>query len=85
MKRCCTMLLLSSAVLSTAACRQTRCEDLRAEPIEGAYRGGGSLGEERMRKVSFEATSQQVVLTYSAQDGSRIRALYRVLEKSKVR
>ena len=68
--------------LSFVACRKTRCEDLEAAPIAGKYRGGGSLGEERMLNVALEATSKQVVLTYTAMDGSHIRAKYRVVKRS---
>jgi hypothetical protein len=75
-----TTLLLS---VSAAACQPTRCEDLEAEPISGAYHGGGTLGEERMLDVSIKATPKQVVLSYRGKDGSHIRAFYRIAKKSK--
>ncbi|MDB4975858.1 MAG: hypothetical protein JWN48_4199 [Myxococcaceae bacterium] len=75
--------LLLFALLSGAGCGRTRCEDLVAEPNAGSYRGGGSLGEDRMLDVSLKATAKQVTLSYTARDGSRIKAFYRVAKKSK--
>jgi hypothetical protein len=76
--------IATCTLASAAGCRaKTRCEDLVREPIAGKYRGGGALGEERMFDVSLEATAQQVALTYTSADGSRIRALYRITKKSK--
>ncbi|MDB4987849.1 MAG: hypothetical protein JWN04_3027 [Myxococcaceae bacterium] len=75
--------LAASTPTSVAGCRATRCEDLQAEPNAGDYRGGGSLGEERLLDVSLKATSKQVVLTYTGRDGSRIHAIYRITKKSK--
>ncbi len=77
--------LFALLALNTAACRKTRCEDLQAAPIAGKYRGGGSLGEERLLNVALEATSKHVVLTYTAMDGSHIRAKYKVVERSEKR
>ncbi|HEY6881702.1 MAG TPA: hypothetical protein VI299_26930 [Polyangiales bacterium] len=76
---------LASALLiaSLASCRQTRCEDLEAVPIAGVYKGGGSLGEERLLRVAIDATGKKVVLTYAMMDGSKIRATYRVSKKTK--
>jgi hypothetical protein len=68
-----------------AGCRATRCEDLTPEPNAGKYRGGGSLGDEDMHDVSVEASAKQVVLQYTASDGSRIRAYYKVTKKVKKR
>ncbi len=75
--------VLALATLAFSGCRATRCDEFVAEPNAGDYRGGGSLGEDRMLDVSLKATSKQVVLTYTSRDGSRIRAFYRVAKKSK--
>ena len=64
-------------------CRKSRCEDLRPVPIAGVYAGGGSLGEERLLRVSLLASGTQVALTYTTMDGSQIRAVYRALKKGK--
>ncbi len=76
---------LALVVLSSAACRQTRCEDLEAVPVSGSYKGGGSLGEERLLRVALDTSGKKVVLTYAMMDGSRIRATYRIKKKSKQR
>ena len=76
----CVIALLA---LGCAGCRATRCDEFVAEPNPGDYRGGGSLGEDRMLDVSLKASSKQVVLTYTSRDGSRIRAFYRISKKSK--
>jgi hypothetical protein len=57
---------------------------LIAAPIAGSYRAGGSLGKERLHRVSLDASEQEVVLTFTTPDGSRIRAKYRVSKKSLV-
>ncbi|HVZ31239.1 MAG TPA: hypothetical protein VG963_02375 [Polyangiaceae bacterium] len=62
-------------------CQKTRCEDLVPASLAGKYLGGGSLGEQRLLHVALDVTAQQVVLRYTAQDGSRIRATYRVKKK----
>lgn len=67
-----------------AGCRATRCEDLVPEPIAGKYLGGGSLGEERLLRVSLEASPDQIVLNFSRGDGTRIRAKYRIKSKGKL-
>jgi hypothetical protein len=77
--------MLTATLALLPSCRQTRCEDLVAEPIVGSYRGGGSLGEQRLLKVSLDASEKEVVLSYTTRDGSRIHAKYRVLKKTKVR
>jgi hypothetical protein len=64
-------------------CKRTRCEDLQAMPVAGLYKGGGSLGEERLLRVAVDATSSKVVLTYAMMDGAKIRATYRIAKKSK--
>jgi hypothetical protein len=80
MKRVAT-LLLSWALGSTAACGPTPCEELIVEPLVGSYRSGGTLGEQNLLKVSLQASSKQVVLSFTTKDGSRVRALYRVTKK----
>lgn len=78
--------LLVCALLSTtlaAGCTRTRCEDYEPEPNAGSYRGGGTLGDERMRAVTVQATPKQVVLTYIDPKGAKIHATYRVLKKAK--
>jgi hypothetical protein len=62
-------------------CRQTDCDKLERAPIAGTYKGGGALGEERLLRVGLAASSQQVVLTWTMMDGSRIRATYRVAKQ----
>jgi hypothetical protein len=71
------------ALLLSAGCRRTRCEDLEAVPVAGVYKGGGSLGEERLLRVAVDTSGKKVVLTYAMMDGSRIRATYRVSKKSR--
>ena len=78
-------ILALSAAGCLTGCRQTRCEDLIAEPIAGSYRAGGSLGKERLLKVSLEASEQELVLNFTTSDGSRIRAKYRISKKSLMR
>lgn len=63
-------------------CR-TKCEDLVAESLPGSYRGGGSLGDERLLNVAVDADAKQVALTFTTKDGARVRALYRVDKKVK--
>lgn len=77
--------LLLAALSCLLGCPQTRCEELTAVPMEGSYRGGGSLGEQRLLKVAIEAAENEVVLSYTAMDGSQIRARYRITKKSKLR
>jgi hypothetical protein len=72
------------ALLAAQGCRGPRCEDLTPEPLAGSYRGGGSLGPERLLDVTVEATEQRVQLTYTTLDGSKLRATYRVSKKSKM-
>jgi hypothetical protein len=79
MKHVVTLLLL----LASAGCKQSKCEDLEPVPVSGLYKGGGSLGEERLLRVGIDTTGKKVVLTYAMMDGSRIRATYRVAKKSK--
>ena len=71
------------ALVPLSGCRKTRCEDLAAVPVAGVYTGGGSLGQERMLRVSLLASGDQVALSYTTMDGSQIRAIYRVLKKGK--
>lgn len=85
MSRAPYLALLLSALPCLLGCPQTRCEELTAVPMEGRYRGGGSLGEERLLKVAIEAAEDEVVLDYTALDGSQIRARYRITKKSKLR
>lgn len=74
--------LVAAAVLMlVGGCWRTPCEELEAAPLAGTYKGGGTLGGERMLRVAVEATPKQVVLTYTAMDGSRIRAKYRVAKR----
>jgi len=76
-------LLIVLALSAISGCRQTRCDEYVPEPNAGDYRGGGSLGEERMLDVSLKASTKEVVLSYRAKDGSQIRAFYRVAKKIK--
>lgn len=71
------------AVVLLGGCRKSRCEDLTPVPMAGVYTGGGSLGKERMLRVSLLASGNQVALSYTTMDGSQIRAIYRVLKKGK--
>ena len=80
-----TLVLVVLAMLACAGCRRTRCEDLVAAPLAGKYRGGGSLGPDRLLNVALVASTKEVVLTYTALDGSRIRAKYRVTKRSEQR
>lgn len=75
------VLLLLPALLP--ACRETRCEELRPAPMAGEYRGGGSLGDERLLRVGLKATDDRVLVTWTMKDGSRIRATYSVKKKLK--
>jgi hypothetical protein len=77
------LLLLAFAAACAPGCGRTPCDELVPVPIVGSYRGSGTLGQEHLLKVSLEASEQQVVLSYTTRDGSRIRAQYRVLNKSK--
>jgi hypothetical protein len=74
--------LVLAALLS--GCRKPRCEDLETAEVGGLYKGGGTLGDERLLRVSVNAAPKQVVLTYTAMDGSRIRAQYQVTKKKKL-
>jgi hypothetical protein len=67
----------------TPGCTETRCEELKRVTVNGVYQGGGSLGEERLLRVGVTASSDQVLLTWTMKDGSRIRASYRVAKKLK--
>jgi hypothetical protein len=53
------------------------------EPVAGSYHGGGSLGEERMLRVTLASSTKQVELSYTNMDGSQIKATYRVSKKRK--
>ena len=79
--------IVGAFILSVAAllggCRKSRCEDLTPVPIAGVYTGGGSLGKERMLRVSLLASGSEVALTYTTMDGSQIRAIYHALKKGK--
>jgi hypothetical protein len=76
--------LLVAPLALAAACKKTsRCEDLLPEPNAGSYRGGGSLGEDRLLDVSLEANLKEVVLSYTSRDGSKIRAKYKVTKKTR--
>ncbi|HEX5655651.1 MAG TPA: hypothetical protein VFX59_00580 [Polyangiales bacterium] len=72
-------------VALSAGCKQSRCEDIQAAPVAGLYKGGGSLGEDRLLRVAVDTSGKKVVLTYAMMDGSRIRATYRIGKKSKQR
>lgn len=85
MSRLLPLALALVAPLYASGCRRTPCEELVAAPIAGTYRGGGTLAEARLLKVALEASAQQVVLTYTTLDGSRIRAKYRVTKKTRRR
>jgi len=75
---------LAACGLLAAGCkRTTRCEDLLPEPNAGSYRGGGTLGADRILDLSLEANLKEVVLSYTTRDGSKIRATYRVTKKTK--
>lgn len=81
-----TRVALALAVLAlVVGCRRTSCEELTPVPNAGRYVGGGSLGSERLRGVAVEASATQVTLTFTSPDGARIKALYRVLKKRRVR
>lgn len=73
--------LLLGLLTLLAACKQTDCTKLERMAVAGTYKGGGSLGEERLLRVGLAASSQQVVLTWTMLDGSRIRATYRVAKQ----
>jgi len=72
-----------AGALLAAGCGPTRCEDYTPVAIGGTYKGGGSLGGERLLNVSLEAGAKQVTLTYTDLDGARVKATYRVLKKSR--
>lgn len=74
-------LLLLGALCLLAACNKTDCTKLERVAIPGAYKGGGSLGEERLLRVGLDAKDDKVVLTWTMMDGSRIRASYRVARR----
>jgi hypothetical protein len=76
---------LIAALLLSAGCKRSRCEDIQAAPVAGIYKGGGSLGDERLVRLAVDTSGKKVVLTYAMMDGSRIRATYRVSKKSKQR
>ena len=73
---------LALAVL-LAGCRETKCEDLEPVPVAGDYLGGGSLGPDRLLKVGLTAKGKDVELRFTARDGSKIRAKYKVTRKIK--
>ena len=75
--------LLVGLVALVAACKQTDCEKLERVPVAGVYKGGGSLGDERLLRVALDASGKQVVVTWTMMDGSRIRASYRVAKQRK--
>jgi hypothetical protein len=75
--------LLVSLTLSTGCKKQSRCEDLLPEPNAGDYRGGGTLGEDRVFDVRLGANLKEVTLSFTTQDGSRINAKYKVVKKTK--
>ncbi|MET0340815.1 MAG: hypothetical protein ABW252_07420 [Polyangiales bacterium] len=72
-------------VLLVGGCRETRCEDLEPVPVSGDYRGGGSLGGERLLNVSLTAKGKDVELRYTSREGSKIRAKYKVTKKLKMK
>lgn len=76
-------LVVTTLLALLGGCGRTPCEELEAAPISGTYKGGGTLGGERMLRVAIAANQKQVVLTYTAMDGSRIRATYRVAKRLK--
>jgi hypothetical protein len=78
------VLALLCVLTATSGCRRTNCEDLEPVAVEGSYRGGGQLGEEALGGVQLEAKKSQVHLTYTARDGSRIRATYQVKKKRRL-
>lgn len=78
------LVFVVALVALACGCRKPRCEDLEPAEVGGIYKGGGTLGEERLLRVSVNAAPKQVVLTYTAMDGSRIRALYRVTKKKRL-
>lgn len=81
MTRLIFLVLLS---IATTGCRRTNCDELEPVAIEGSYRGGGELGEDAIGAVQLETMKNQVRLTYTARDGSRIRATYRVTKKQRL-
>lgn len=83
MRRGPALLLVAPLALLFACKKTSRCEDLLPEPNAGSYRGGGALGDERLLDVSMEANLNEVVLSYTSRDGSKIRAKYRVLKKTR--
>jgi hypothetical protein len=84
MRRCLVCCALAAWVLLGAGCKPTtRCEDLLPEPNSGNYRGGGTLGEDRLLDVSVAANLKEVVLSYTTRDGSKIRATYKVTKKTR--
>jgi hypothetical protein len=83
MSRWCLCLCAVPWLLASACKKTSRCEDLLPEPNAGSYRGGGSLGEERLLDVSLEADLKEVVLSYTTRDGSKIRAKYKVTKKTR--
>lgn len=74
-------LLWIAALALLAGCKQTDCAKLERVAIPGAYKGGGSLGDERLLRVGLDAKDEKVVLTWTMMDGSRIRASYRVARR----
>ncbi|MEY4508962.1 MAG: hypothetical protein RLZZ450_1084 [Pseudomonadota bacterium] len=83
MRRWQLCLLVAPLALATGCKKTSRCEDLLPEPNAGSYRGGGSLGEDRLLDVSLEANLKEVVLSYTSRDGSKIRAKYKVTKKTR--
>ena len=76
-------LAATALLVLLVGCSKTPCEQLEAAPIAGTYKGGGTLGSERMLRVGLKAEAQHVVLTYTSMDGARIRAKYRVAKRLK--
>jgi len=68
--------------LALASCR-TKCEDLVPESLPGSYRGGASLGDERLLNLALEVEAKRVMVTFTTKDGHRVRAHYRVDKKSR--
>jgi len=84
MRRCLVCAALAASLLLASSCKPTtRCEDLLPEPNAGSYRGGGTLGDERILDLSVTANLKEVVLSYTTRDGSRIRATYKVTKKTR--
>ena len=83
------LLCLAFSLLGAAGC-SSRCEDLHAEAIEGAYQLRTGLDDDVsleglvLTAASLDASADRVVLTYTTAQGAQLRATYRVKKKSKV-